>query len=182
MVSYRGKRSIHLQSLAGHESDDAAVLAMVPNSEFHDGVIELDVAGSPTPHETPIARGFIGLAFRVRAQSDSFECFYIRTSNGRADDQLQRNHSVQYISIPDFSWRRLRQDSPAVYETHADMEPGVWVHLRVEVTGTRARLYVNRAPQPTLIVDDLKLGDGHGAIGLWSHTSTDAYFANLRVR
>ena len=62
------------------------------------------------------------------------------------------------------------------------MEPSAWIHLRVEVTGTQGRLYVNGATQPTLIVNDLKLGDTHGAIALWSHTFTDGYFANLRVR
>jgi hypothetical protein len=27
----------------------------------------------------------------------------------RADDQLQRNHSTQYVSQPDFTWQRLRK-------------------------------------------------------------------------
>jgi hypothetical protein len=62
------------------------------------------------------------------------------------------------------------------------MEPGVWIHLKVEVEGIKARLYVNGATQPALIVNDLKLGDTHGAVALWSHTFTDGYFANLRVQ
>src|SRR5262249_59682508 len=66
--------------------------------------------------------------------------------------------------------------------SYADMEAGAWTHLKVEVQGTEGRLYVNGATQPTLIVNDLKLGDTHGAIALWSHTFTDGYFANLRVR
>ena len=69
------------------------MLAIVPNSDFKDGIIELDVAGSPIP-QVPNARGFIGVAFRVQARPDSFECFYIRPTNGRANDQLRRNHSV----------------------------------------------------------------------------------------
>ena len=62
------------------------------------------------------------------------------------------------------------------------MEAGVWIHLKLEVAGSKARLFVNGATQPTLIVNDLKLGDTHGAIALWSHTFTDGYFANLRVK
>ena len=61
------------------------------------------------------------------------------------------------------------------------METGAWTHLEVEVMGSKARLYVNRASQPALIVNDLKLGETRGAIALWSHTYTDGYFANLRV-
>jgi hypothetical protein len=181
VLVYEGQRAIHLQSRIGHEADDDSMLAIVPDSDFKDGVIELDVAGAPIP-QVPSARGFIGVAFRVQAHADSFECFYIRPTNARCDDQQRRNHSVQYTSGPTYSWRRLRTESPETYETYADMEPGVWTHLKVEVAGTKARLYVNRATQPALIVNDLKLGDTHGAIALWSHTFTDGYFANLRVK
>ncbi len=180
-VVYRGQPAIHLQSRIGHEADDDSMLAIVPGSAFRDGTIELDVAGSPIP-QVPNARGFIGVAFRVQARPDSFECFYIRPTNARAEDQLRRNRSVQYTSSPAFSWQRLRTESPGVYESYADMEPGAWVHLKVEVSGTKARLFVNGATQPTLIVNDLKLGDTRGAIALWSHTYTDGYFANLRVK
>jgi hypothetical protein len=181
VVVYRGQRAVHLQSRIGHEADDDSLLAIVPSSEFKDGTIELDVAGTPIP-QVPNARGFIGVAFRVQAHPDSFECLYIRPTNSRCDDQQRRNHSVQYTSAPMYSFRRLRAESPETYEAYADMETGAWTHLKVEVAGTKARLYVNHATQPTLVVNDLKLGDTHGAIALWSHTFTDGYFANLRVR
>jgi hypothetical protein len=181
VVVYRGQRAVHLQSRLGHEADDDSMLAIVPFSDFKDGTIELDVAGAPIP-QVPNARGFIGVAFRVQAHPDSFECLYIRPTNARCDDQQRRNHSVQYTSAPMFSFRRLRAESPETYEAYTDLETGAWTHLKVEVSGSRARLYVNRATQPALIVNDLKLGDVHGAIGLWSHTFTDGYFANLRVR
>jgi hypothetical protein len=181
VVVYQGQKAVHLQSRIGHEADDDSMLAVVKDSDFKDGVIEVDVAGAPIP-QVPGARGFIGVAFRVQAHADSFECFYIRPTNARCDDQQRRNHSVQYTSGPAYSWRRLRTESPETYEAYADMEPGVWTHLKVEVAGTKARLYVNRASQPALIVNDLKLGETHGAIALWSHTFTDGYFANLRVK
>jgi hypothetical protein len=180
-VVYRGQRAVRLQSRLGHEADDDSMLAIVPASDFKDGTIEIDVAGSPIP-QVPNARGFIGVAFRVQAHPDSFECLYIRPTNARCDDQQRRNHSVQYTCGPAFSFRRLRAESPETYEAYADMETGAWTHLRVEVAGTKARLYVNHASQPALIVNDLKLGDTRGAIALWSHTFTDGYFANLRVK
>jgi hypothetical protein len=180
-VVYRGQRAVHLQSRLGHEADDDSMLAIVPASDFKDGTIELDVAGSPIP-QVQNARGFIGVAFRVQAHPDSFECLYVRPTNARCDDQQRRNHSVQYTCGPAFSFRRLRAESPETYEAYADMETGAWTHLKVEVAGTKARLYVNHASQPALIVNDLKLGDTRGAIALWSHTFTDGYFANLRVK
>ena len=71
MVTYQ--RAVHLQSRIGHEADDDSILAIVPDSDFKDGVIEVDVAGAPIP-QAPSARGFIGVAFHVQAHADSFEC------------------------------------------------------------------------------------------------------------
>ena len=104
------------------------------------------------------------------------ENIYIRPTNGRADDQLRRNHSVQYESIPDFPWERLRKQQPGVYESYADLEPGAWTKMKIEVHGDRAKLYVNGATQPCLIVNDLKLGVRRGGVALWAHSTTDAYF------
>jgi hypothetical protein len=68
-----------------------------------------------------------------------------------------------------------------VYESYVDLETGVWTHVKIEVTGIRARLYVNGALQPTLVVNDLKRGVTSGAIGLWVGPGTEAYFRNLQV-
>jgi hypothetical protein len=124
-------------------------------------------------------KGIVGVSFRIHGHSA--ERFYIRPENTRLDNQLFRNRSTQYESDPDYSWQRLRQESPGVYESYVDVEPGAWTRLRIEVSGTRARLYVNGATQPSLIVNDLKLGESHGAIALWARISSEAYFSNLRV-
>jgi hypothetical protein len=184
VATWRGRRAIHLSPLPEQVHDDHPIMAVLKGTEFHDGVIELDVSGAPRPDADPTARGFVGLAFRVQG-GDSltrFECFYVRPTNGRSDDQVMRNHSVQYQEYPDFSWKKLREASPMMYESYADLVPGEWTHLKVEVSGANARLYVNGAVQPVLVVNDLKAGDSTGAIALWSYTSTDAYFSNLVVR
>jgi hypothetical protein len=61
------------------------------------------------------------------------------------------------------------------------MESGAWTTMRIEVNGTTARLYVNGASQPCLVVHDLKQGDRAGRIALWAHVTTDAYFGPIRV-
>ncbi len=121
------------------------------------------------------------MAFRVARDAAKYECFYIRPTNGRSDDQLRRNHSTQYISFPDYEWRRLRTEAPGQYESYVDLALGEWTKLKLEVSGVKARLYVNGAPQPVLVVNDLKLGDSQGAVALWIGVGTEAYFANLRL-
>ena len=176
-ATYRGKSAIRLVPDPLLENG----VAIVVGSPFHDGVIELDVAGVPAPGAQEAARGFIGIAFRVQPEAARYELLYLRPTNGRADDQLRRNHSTQYESWPDWPWDRLRKEAPGVYESYADLESGAWTSMKVVVLGPKAQLYVNGAAQPCLLVNDLKLAPANGAIALWVGPGTDGYFANLRV-
>jgi hypothetical protein len=179
--TYQGRKAIRVTS---HSPSDSAVnsgTVSLPGTLFHNGVIEADVTGKPGPGAFADARGFVGIAFRSNPDATKYECFYIRPTNGRADDQLRRNHSTQYISFPTWDWQRLRTESPGQYESYVDLVPGEWTHLKIEVSGTKARLYVNNSPQPALIVNDLKLGDSKGGVAVWIGAGTEAHFANLRI-
>ena len=180
-MTYRGKRALSLVAISdsSNPNNDAtfAKLAIPAASDF---VFEADVAGEPIATDTT-ARGFVGLAFRIADEGRSFEAIYLRPSNGRAEDQVRRNHSIQYISHPDFPWHRLRQESPERYESYTDLVPGRWTHMRIEVRGSKARLYVDRAKQPSLIVNDLKHGSKGGRFGLWVGPGSIAHFANVTV-
>lgn len=185
-VDYRGRRALKLAPLVGHERDtDQEMVALLTESDFRNGVIEVDVAGArrsgySTTEDSTGYKGFIGVSFRVRG--DTAERFYLRPENARTTNQLFRNRSTQYEADPDHSWQRLRQESPGVYESYVDLEPGAWTTLRIEVAGTKARLYVNGAAHPALVVNDLKHGESWGRIALWARVSSDAYFSNLRVQ
>ncbi len=168
-------------------SIDPEELVLVDGVAFANGVIEVEVASAPAEGAGPGARGFAGIAFRVqpiRSESDrpTYDAFYMRPTNGRADDQERRNHSVQYISHPDWTWSRLRQETPSRYEAYVDLEPNTWTKLRIEVRGDKARLYVHGQMQPTMIVNDVKSGtSASGGVALWIGPGTVAYFRNLVV-
>jgi hypothetical protein len=145
-------------------------------------VIEAEIAGEPRPGAPEGARGFVGIAFRVQPDLRTYDAFYLRPTNGRADDQVRRNHSAQYISHPDWPWFRLRKETPEKYESYVDLVPGEWTKVKIEVKGTQARLYVHDQAQPTLVVGDVKTGAAaKGAIALWLDTGTLAHFRNLAV-
>ena len=184
VATYRGRRAVHLTAPLGRfdPEDNEPVHAFVAGVDFKDGTIEADVAGAPMPGAPADARGFIGIDFRSQEHGARTESIYLRPTNGRADDQLRRNHSVQYDSMPDFPWFRLRKESPGVYESYTDLEAGAWTHMKIVVSGTKAALYVNGSNQPCLIVNDLKLGETHGQVGFWGEWSTDAYFSKLTIR
>ncbi|MDA2938397.1 hypothetical protein MYX75_09065 [Acidobacteria bacterium AH-259-A15] len=180
-VTYKGRKAIRVTEPPGRADRGEDKLVILTGLEFQHGVIEVDLAGKTREGAGEGARGFIGVAFRVAPDVSKFESFYLRPTNGRAEDQLRRNHSVQYFSYPEFPWFRLRRETPGKYETYVDLVPGEWTKVKIEVRGAKARLYVHGAEQPTLLVNDLKLGETKGAIALWIGVGTDGYFANLRV-
>jgi hypothetical protein len=180
-VNYQGRAAMRVTDAAAGDVDDAGRLAIIPGTSFQDGTIEVNLSGDTTADAPAQARGFVGIAFRVSADRSHFECFYLRPENGRAEDQLQRNHSTQYISVPGFPWNKLRTESPGKYESYVDLVAGQWTKVKIQVSGTSARLYVNGAEQPALIVNDLKQPPAKGAIALWVGPGTVAHFAELKV-
>jgi len=177
-VDYLGKRAVKVTE--DGEVANGEAYAIVKDAIFHNGEIEVQLAGRPAAGSDGGARGFIGMAFRLR--NGQFEYIYLRPTNGRADDQVRRNHSTQYSAHPDFSFAVSRQQAPERYESYVDLEPGVWTSYRIAVEGTKARLYIHGATQPCLIVNDLKLGDSSGVVALWIGPGTEGYFTGLQVK
>lgn len=191
-VTFQGKKGVRvtiseegqrrLQSMAPDSQALFEPLAVIEGLDFANGVIEAEIAGEPGPGAAGGARGFVGIAFRLQPDMRTYDAFYLRPTNGRADDQERRNHAVQYIAHPDWPWFRLRRETPSKYESYVDLMPGVWTKVKIEVRGDRARLYVHGHEHPTLIVNDVKSGaSAKGSVALWLGPGTVAHFRDLRV-
>jgi hypothetical protein len=180
-VTFKGRRAVRVVETQPGADPAPGTLALVAGSRFRNGAIELALAGEPGPGAPESARGFIGLAFRIQPDAARYEYLYLRMTNGRADDQVRRNHSVQYASHPEWHWPRMRKEFPEKYESYVDLQPSVWTKVRVEVDGARARLFVHGAEQPTLVVNDLKQAEADGGIALWIDNHTVGHFADLIV-
>ena len=177
-TSFKGRSAV--QVIAKPDAANATSYALIKDVAFRDGVIEVDLAGQPAAGTFEGARGFIGIAFRLQGDG-RYEYIYLRPTNGRADDQVRRNHSTQYSSHPDFDFARSRQEAPEKYESYVDLQPGVWTKYKIEVEGRKARLYVHGLEQPCLIVNDLKLDPREGGVALWVGPGTEGYFSNLKI-
>lgn len=180
-TTYNGKTAILVEEPPNLINIDEDKLAVLNDISFQDGEIEVWVSGDRRKDAIDQARGFVGIAFRISNDRSKFEAIYLRPTNGRSDNQLRRNHSIQYVSFPDYPWHRLRKESPAKYESYADMAPGKWIKYRLVVKGTKASLYLDGSTQPSLIVNDLKHGQSTGSVGLWIGPGTKAYFSEIRV-
>lgn len=180
VVEYMGKEGIEISKIDGEI--DGETLVIIPNILFKDGTITLELSGEPAIGASPQMRGFVGVAFRLDSTNYSkYECLYLRPKNARTDNQLQRNHTTQYVAHPEFPWYRLRKDNPGLYESYVDMVPGKWTKVKIIISGNTAKLFLHDEIQPCLIVNDLKHDESFGKIALWLHSSTLARYRNLVV-
>jgi len=159
---------------------DEPTFAQLVGPKFHGGTIEVAVRSRLLPDAPPHARGFIGVAFRILDDRTAFEGIYVRPTNGRANDQLRRNGTVQYFAYPDHKYDRLRREFPRQYETWADIGLDEWIRMRLEVRGRHVELFLNGSPRPAFLVSETFL-EAPGALGLWVDVGTEGFFTDLRV-
>src|SRR5688572_21454490 len=108
-VVHKGKKGIRVTGMPGAPGTGSPLL-LLPVKDFESGTIEAEISGEPSADAGAGARGFVGIAFRVADDMEKYDAFYLRPTNGRADDQVRRNHSAQYISHPGWTWNRLRTE------------------------------------------------------------------------
>jgi Domain of Unknown Function (DUF1080) len=177
-----GKKVVKVIKDSTVKAVDEATFVRIKDLDFKDGIIEVTVLSRLLKTAAPSDRGFIGVAFRINADNSKFECIYIRPTNGRAEEQIRRNHSIQYFSFPDFKFPRLRKEAPEMYESYADMGLNEWIKIKIVVKGKQAKLFLNDNKQLSLVVNDLKLGgNASGALGLFVDVGTEGYFRDLKV-
>jgi hypothetical protein len=175
-VEYEGRKCVRLTNDSKKDG-----FALLPGTEgFQDGAIEANIAlkVGKTPFRMP---GFVGIAFRARSDASRYDLFYLRPGNSTSGNQAMRNHSLQYVSMPDFDWYALRYDWPWVYETYAPLSLETWMKVRIEVRGRTAKLYLDGSAEPSLVIDPLLGQDLRGSVALWPYANEQAYFSGVRI-
>jgi hypothetical protein len=163
-------------------STDGPTYVKLTNVDIENGTIEVKMLSRIMENSPfPAARGFIGVAYRVDPENKNFDAIYLRPSNGRADDQLRRNHTVQYFSYPGNTFSRLRKEANGLYETYADIGLNEWIDVRIEFQNEKAVLYINNQKSPSFIVTKMLGTSKKGSIALWVEIGTIGYFKDLKV-
>ena len=156
-AEYQGRKSLFLDGGA----------AVIKDFEMRDGVIDVDVA-------TPANRGFFGLQFRLANEGANGEWVYLRQHKSGLPD------AMQYTPVLNTGANWQIYNGPG-FTAAVDIPRDTWFHLRLEVTGAQAKLYVKDMEKPALVMDDLKSGVQKGAVALHVLTGA-AYFSNFEVR
>jgi len=152
-------------------------VAWLDDVEFENGTIEVSIRGKNNP-----GRSFVGVAFRG-VDDETYDAVYFRPFNFVADNALSRRHMVQYVSHPDNTWRRLREEHTDVYENAliAPPNPEEFFRARIVINKPEVRVYVEDDTEPCLVVNELTDRTG-GRIGLWMGNNSDGSFADLVIR
>lgn len=160
---------------------DEPTFVKIKDLDFENGTIEVKVLSRLLKTAPDYARGFIGLAYRINDDNTAYESIYVRPTNGRADNQFRRNHTVQYYAYPDYKFDRLRKESNGEFETYADLGLNEWIAIRIEVKGKEAKLYLNNQKSASFVVSEMKGSTAKGGVGLWVDIGTEGYFKDLKI-
>jgi hypothetical protein len=139
--------------------------AVLKDFQLRDGVIDVDVA-------TPASRGFFGIQFRV--DGNNAEWVYLRQHKSGLPD------AMQYTPVLNTGANWQIYNGPG-FTGAVDIPRDVWFHLRLEVAGAQAKLYVKDMDTPALVMNDLKSGVQKGQVALYVLTGA-TYFSNFEVR
>lgn len=161
-------------SFDGRLGDGAAWLE---GFDFGNGTIEVKIRGKNDP-----GRSFVGIAFRG-LDNETYDAVYFRPFNFVADNELSRSHMVQYISHPEYTWSRLREEHTDVYENPLSNppDPDRFFRARIVVDRPEVRVYLEDETEPCLVVDELSDRTG-GRVGLWMGNGSAGSFADLVIR
>lgn len=135
--------------------------------EMRDGVIDVDVA-------TPGSRGFFGIEFRIGKGGGSGEWVYLRPHKSGLPD------AMQYTPVLNAEADWQIYNGPG-FTGEIDIPKDEWFHLRLEVAGAQARLFVKDMSKPALVMTDLKSNNQSGAIALAALMGA-TYYSNFEVR
>jgi hypothetical protein len=161
--------TVRLQSAKG------AGFAWLKGVEWSAGRVSFEVRGLDKP-----GASFVGLAFHGKDDT-TYDVVYLRPFNFNNPDPARRAHALQYMSLPDSPWPKLRENSPGKYEAELNPAPAAedWVRVTLAIEGRELAVFINEAKAPSLRVTLLndRLG---GKIGLWVGGTSEGWFRNLR--
>ncbi len=179
-VELDGDRVLRVVKSAKIDQPDENTYAKLTGSNFHNGVIEVDMRSRLLPDAPGHARGFIGIAFRINEEDSQFESFYVRPANGRTDDPVRRAHGCQYFAYPEYTFSYFRERNITQYEAPVDIGLDEWIKLRAVIEGCHGTFYING--KAVLVVDTMKHGaDRRGSVGFFVDIGTEAFFKDLRI-
>jgi len=129
--------------------DEGEGIAWLKGIEFSNGILEFDVRGEDVQQHS-----FVGIAFHGK-DNNTFDAIYLRPFQFRSDNEVLKKRAIQYISLPDFTWQKLREKFPNKYEGSIQPapDPNAWIRVKIVVKDKMISAYINGSKEPSLVVE-----------------------------
>ena len=156
--------------------DEGEGIVWLKGIEFSNGILEFDVRGEDVKQHS-----FVGIAFHGKDDS-TFDAIYLRPFQFKAQDEIMKSRAIQYISLPNFPWRTLREKFPNKYEHSIEPppDPNSWVRVRIVIKDSTVATYINGSTKPSLIVEKVTHVNS-GSIGFYVADTSGGDFANITI-
>jgi len=159
--------SLRVETFLGRESiyiDKGE--ALIGQSDFRDGVLELDMAGTAKTN-------FMGVAFHATDPDNSEVVFFRIGSSGTSE-------AVQYgpaLNGRGAAWQVYHGEGANAV---ASLTRNEWIHVKIDIAGSEAKVFLGDTTKPTLVVPHLAGVPGR-KLGVWTgNFGRGAYFSNVR--
>jgi hypothetical protein len=165
-----GRKAVEL------DANDGDGLAVLKTEKFETGTIEIELRGENNP-----GKSFIGIAFNIQ-DDETYEAVYFRPFNFVAEEQIRKEHMVQYIFHPEYTWRKLRTEREGEFEAEIKSPPNPddWFTATIKITTDRVQVFIQNESEPILDVPRLTTIKSR-KIGLWVGHGSSGRFDNLKL-
>jgi hypothetical protein len=151
-------------------------LSYLKDVSFKEGIVNIELLGENNP-----GRSFVGFAFNIQNDS-TYEVVYFRPFNFVAEEKLRKEHMVQYIYHPEFTWRKLRETRTGEFENEIvnPPDPNQWFRAKIEIGKNTVKVYVDDSAKAVLEIERLTEIKSD-KIGIWTGFNSSGSFRNLHL-
>lgn len=172
-ISNKAELNSGILSLNAQNGDGIAILK---NVKFESGTISIDFQG-----EDVAGKSFVGLAFNIQNDS-TYEAVYFRPFNFKSSEKIRREHGIQYIYHPEFSWRKLRTEREGVFEAEFinPPNPNDWFSIELTINPTMV-IVTDKSSGEILMKIERLTKHISNSIGLWTGHNSKGSYRNLKI-
>lgn len=152
-------------------------MAVLKRIKFDIGTIDIELKG-----ENKKGKSFLGIAFNIQNDS-TYEAIYFRPFNFQSDEKIRREHSVQYVYHPKYTWRFLRTNYEGKFESEYPRQPmpDDWFGVSVKIEKDSVNIYDKKSNTKLLSIQRLE-NQVSDKIALWTGNNSKGDFRKLRIK
>ncbi|MGS2739029.1 hypothetical protein [Sinomicrobium sp. M5D2P17] len=152
-------------------------MAILENISFKNGTVRLAIKGENNP-----GKSFVGIAFNIQNDS-TYEAIYFRPFNFESTEKIRREHGIQYVFEPNYSWKTLRRENKGEFEAEFIKPPSPDDWFTVSLTIEKDKIIVRDGHTGKLLMQAKRLSTTlSDKFGFWVGNNSKGSFKDLTIQ